>query len=206
MKARLSVTLTVTATDTRKSLIKRRDGNGQRNICWHVHQREGAIQFEELNPNATLVFSSLSFTTYEVGVNGRSVINVSLSPDSKVLQGVVVVGYGTQKKKNVQGAVGSVKFNQDINSRPMVEFGHALSGKVAGVEKESVLEVKNLAGVNAANSNHQEFYAPWHFAFHLPGSTENVLGQGFNTPTNDIFNELEANDLSEKLHLLIPAL
>jgi starch-binding outer membrane protein, SusD/RagB family len=60
--------------------------------------------------------------------------------------------------------------------------------------KESVLEVQYLAGVNAANSNHQELYAPWHFAFHLPGSTENLLGQGFNTPTKDIFNEFEAND------------
>ncbi|GEO06456.1 membrane protein [Adhaeribacter aerolatus] len=60
--------------------------------------------------------------------------------------------------------------------------------------KESVLEVQYLAGVNAANSNHQELYAPWHFAFHLPGSTENLLGQGFNTPTEDITNEFESKD------------
>ncbi|MBA4139739.1 MAG: RagB/SusD family nutrient uptake outer membrane protein, partial [Segetibacter sp.] len=60
--------------------------------------------------------------------------------------------------------------------------------------KESILEVQYLAGVNAVNSNHQEFYAPWHFAFHLPGSTENLLGSGFNTPTDDIFNEFEPTD------------
>lgn len=60
--------------------------------------------------------------------------------------------------------------------------------------KESVLEVQYLAGVNAANSNHQTLYAPWHFAFHLPNSSENLLGQGLNTPTADVITEFEEQD------------
>ena len=60
--------------------------------------------------------------------------------------------------------------------------------------KASLVEVQYLAGVNAANSDHQRAYAPWHFAFHLPGSVENLLGLGLNTPTQDIINEFEPND------------
>jgi hypothetical protein len=57
-----------------------------------------------------------------------------------------------------------------------------------------LVEVQYLAGVNATNSNHQETYAPWHFAFHLPGSAENFRGIGLNTPTPDITKEFESND------------
>ncbi|GAA4433043.1 RagB/SusD family nutrient uptake outer membrane protein [Ravibacter arvi] len=60
--------------------------------------------------------------------------------------------------------------------------------------KESVLELQYLAGQNAVNSNHQQTYTPYHWAFHLPGSTETFRGAGMNTPTKDLLNEFEKAD------------
>ncbi len=159
-QAQLSITGSVTAAETKERLtgvtviIKGTSIGTSTDV-------KGQYTLKNVNSNATLVFSSLAFNTYEVTVNGRSIINVSLSPDSKVLQGVVVVGYGTQKKKNVTGAVGSVKFDQDINSRPMVEFGQALSGKVAGVQvltasgrpgSSSTVQIRGIASISANSS------------------------------------------------------
>jgi len=67
--------------------------------------------------------------------------------------------------------------------------------------KESVLEVQYLAGQNQVNSTHQTEYAPWDFAFHLPGSNITFRGSGLNTPTEDLINEYEATDQRKSLSL-----
>ena len=59
--------------------------------------------------DAVLVFSFIGYMTQEVGVGGRSTIEVSMAPDTKTLQEVVVVGYGEKKKATITGAVTSVK-------------------------------------------------------------------------------------------------
>jgi hypothetical protein len=64
--------------------------------------------------------------------------------------------------------------------------------------KESVLELQFLAGQNAVNSNYQQTYTPYHWAFHLPGSTETFRGSGLNSPTPDLTNEFEAADTIRK--------
>lgn len=99
-------------------------------------------------------------------------------------------------EKELREIVNSGLYSLDANANGITNSEDYLFNFQANTKnsKESVLEVQYMAGVNAANSNHQEFYAPWHFAFHLPGSTENLLGQGYNTPTEDIFNEFESND------------
>lgn len=159
-KAQITVTGSVTAADTRESL------NGvtvaiKGTTFGTSTDANGHFTLNNVNSKATLVFSYLAYNNEEVSVNGQSVINVSLSPDSKVLQSVVVVGYGTQKKRNVTGAVGSVKFDQDISSRPMVEFGQALSGKVAGVQvlsangrpgTSSTVQIRGIASISANSS------------------------------------------------------
>ena len=89
---------------------------------------DGIYSLQAPAATGTLVFSFIGFITKEVPINGRSLVNVTLTEDTKALEEVVVVGYGTQKKGDVTGAVGSVKFDQEISSRPMVEFGQALSG------------------------------------------------------------------------------
>jgi TonB-dependent starch-binding outer membrane protein SusC len=82
--------------------------------------------------NTVLVFSFIGYTTQEVAVNGRSVVDVTLAADTKTLNEVVVVGYGTQKKSDVTGSVGVVK-GSDLLTAPVNNALQGLKGKVAGV-------------------------------------------------------------------------
>jgi TonB-linked SusC/RagA family outer membrane protein len=82
--------------------------------------------------NAVLVFSFIGYETKEVAVNAQSVIAVSLAPDTKTLEEVVVIGYGTQKKSDLTGSVGTVKA-EDIQERQLPSVSQALAGKVTGV-------------------------------------------------------------------------
>lgn len=86
----------------------------------------------EVNENAVLVFSFVGYKTKEFTVLNRSVLDVSLDPDVTTLQDVVVVGYGTQQKKDITGAMGSVK-NSEFKDQPTTNVAGNLQGKMAGV-------------------------------------------------------------------------
>jgi TonB-linked SusC/RagA family outer membrane protein len=81
--------------------------------------------------NATLKFSFIGYVSQEVAVD-KDVINVSLVPDVSALNEVVVVGYGTQEKKDITGAVSSVK-GADFQNLPSGGAQQALQGRAAGV-------------------------------------------------------------------------
>lgn len=85
-----------------------------------------------VNENATLVFSSISYETQEVAVNNRTAIDLAMTPSNKTLNEVVVVGYGTQSKRAITGAVASVAFNE-FKDRSFSNITQSLAGKVAGV-------------------------------------------------------------------------
>lgn len=82
--------------------------------------------------NAVLIFSYIGFVQQQVSVNGRTVVNVALSPSDSKLNEVVVIGYGTARKKDLTGAVGSVKM-EDLQKAPVKSFEEALAGRLAGV-------------------------------------------------------------------------
>jgi len=82
--------------------------------------------------NATLVFNFVGYTVFEQAVNNQTNINVSLASSTQQLEQVVVVGYGTQRKIDVTGSVGTVK-GEDISKQASVNPVSALQGKVAGV-------------------------------------------------------------------------
>lgn len=83
--------------------------------------------------NETLVFSFVGFLNQEVAINGRSVINVSLVSDNKTLTEVVVVGYGTTKRKDLTGAISSINADQ-VGKVPVTSVDQALQGRAAGVQ------------------------------------------------------------------------
>ncbi len=83
-------------------------------------------------PYSTLEFSCIGYKTVREDIDGRSVISVVLEDDSEFLDEVVVVGYGTVRKKDLTGAVSSVG-DGDIKDTPVANIGQALQGKVAGV-------------------------------------------------------------------------
>lgn len=82
--------------------------------------------------NGTLVFSFVGYTKVEQAIKGRTRIEVRLSSESQSLQEVVVVGYGTQKKSVVTGAISSIKA-KDLENIPNGRVEEALQGRVAGV-------------------------------------------------------------------------
>ena len=83
--------------------------------------------------DATLTFSFIGYATQEVAVGGRTLLNVTLAADTKTLNEVVVVGYGTQKKRDLTGAVARVE-GKEIVDQPVQTPTQAMQGKVAGVQ------------------------------------------------------------------------
>ena len=94
---------------------------------------DGRYELRDVPSGATLVFSYIGTKTQEIAVEGRSTIDVILSEDDQLLDEVVVVGYGTQKKINLTGSVASINMNELTESRPITNTSHALVGMVAGV-------------------------------------------------------------------------
>ena len=94
---------------------------------------DGTYSVSVQNSNATLVFSSVGYTGQDIAVGAQSVINVDLLPDSKSLSEVVVVGYGTQQRKDVTGAISSVSAAQ-IEKVPVTTLDQALQGRSPGVQ------------------------------------------------------------------------
>jgi TonB-linked SusC/RagA family outer membrane protein len=84
------------------------------------------------DPNGVLVFTFLGFTTQEIPVNGQSIIDVKLAEESKILNEVVVVGYASQKKKDLTGAVTVVNV-QDMIKTPTSSINNQLQGQASGV-------------------------------------------------------------------------
>lgn len=80
-----------------------------------------------------LVFSFIGFERQRIVVGNSSIINVSLNEDAKILGEVVVVGYGTQDRRSVTGAISSLK-SEDINLLPLASFDQAMQGRMAGVQ------------------------------------------------------------------------
>ncbi|WP_276480809.1 SusC/RagA family TonB-linked outer membrane protein [Paraflavitalea pollutisoli] len=83
--------------------------------------------------NATLVISSVGFETQEVVVGTQTTINITLNASSSALDQVVVVGYGTQRKRDLTGSVASVK-GADLAKQPVQTPTQAMQGRVAGVQ------------------------------------------------------------------------
>lgn len=83
--------------------------------------------------DAILVFSAIGYETKEVPVSGQNVVDVQLSAAVTQMEQVVVVGYGSQSKKNITGSVSTVS-SADIAERPIVNAAQALQGKAAGVQ------------------------------------------------------------------------
>lgn len=83
--------------------------------------------------NSILVFSYIGFQTQEVNVSGRKLINVELKEDQTSLEEVMVVGYGTQKKANLTGAVATVS-GPTLTQRSAPNAANLLQGRITGVQ------------------------------------------------------------------------
>ena len=93
---------------------------------------DGKYTINGVANNATLVYTFVGMNSQEVAVNGRTSINVTLAEDTELLEEVVVVGYGTQKRKEISGTVTSID-NKDFNAGIVTNPLAAAQGKVAGL-------------------------------------------------------------------------
>lgn len=86
----------------------------------------------EVPEDAKLTVSYIGFQTQEIAIDGKSLVNVVLKEDNEMLDEVVVVGYGTQKKVNLTGSVETIK-SERIADKPVVSLQEALTGEAAGM-------------------------------------------------------------------------
>jgi len=94
---------------------------------------DGNFTIQKVPENATLVISYVGYRTQNVAVAGKSQINVTLEEDKQLLDEVVVVGYGVQRKSDVTGALTRVG-EKELNAKPVSNAFEALQGKAAGVD------------------------------------------------------------------------
>ena len=93
---------------------------------------DGVFQIK-VKPDATLVFTFMGTKSTEVQVKNRTTINAKLVDDTNNLDEVVVVGYGTKSRKNITGAISSVK-GEEIAKMPVQNVAQALQGRIAGMQ------------------------------------------------------------------------
>jgi TonB-linked SusC/RagA family outer membrane protein len=84
-------------------------------------------------PGATLTVSYIGYVTQEIAVKGRTALNITLAEDTKALEEVVVVAYGTQKARAVTGAMSKLN-TEELSDMPVSNIGQKLQGKFAGVQ------------------------------------------------------------------------
>jgi TonB-linked SusC/RagA family outer membrane protein len=108
--------------------------------------------------NAKLVFSFIGYVSQTVPVNGKSLINVTLKEDTELLDEVVVVGYGTQRKSDISGSVASVDRETMMRKAPQ-NIAQGLQGAAAGVlvtqqdgapDANAAIRIRGVATINGS--------------------------------------------------------
>lgn len=124
-----------------------------------VTDGDGNYSISVADRNSVLVVRFIGFAPQEITVGGQTSINVTLEEDNATLNEVVVVGYGTQKRGNVTGAISSVSSKQ-INELPVVGVTQALQGRVAGLNvvnngnpgSEPVITIRGVSSIGTSNT------------------------------------------------------
>lgn len=120
---------------------------------------DGNFTLRVAGPDAVLVFSYIGYETQEVPLRGNTTVNVQMKEDSGVLDEVVVVGYGVQKKVNLSGAVQAVG-GDVLASRPIANIGSGLQGMVPNLnisvssgraDDAPIINVRGFTSINDKN-------------------------------------------------------
>ncbi len=148
-----------------------------------------------VRPGATLVISSIGYTTQNIVVGGRSTLNVTLAASTTDLGEAVVVGYGTQSKADLTGSVTQLS-SRDVGNQPVQSFEQSIQGKAAGVFIESGsgklgqgIRVR-VRGVSSISGDTQPLYV----VDGIPVLTDNLSSNGAaSNPIADINpNDIES--------------
>ena len=119
---------------------------------------DGNFTLTGVDANATILVSAVGYTPQEIALKGRTNITVTLVEDSKVLDDVVVIGYGSLQKKQVTSSITSIKADDLYQGVGGSDIGTVLQGKIAGLSisgnnspnSESGFQLRGAASVNAS--------------------------------------------------------
>jgi len=137
--------------------------------------------------DATLLFSYIGYQSQRMAVNGRSFLQVTLREDTKALDEVVVVGYGTQRKANLTGAVASVSVEDQLEGRPITNVGNSLQGATPG------LTITNTSGRLGALP---EFHIRGYAGSLTGNATPLILVDGVEVSDLSMINAEDIQDIS----------
>ncbi len=123
---------------------------------------DGTYSISNTTPSSVLVFSYTGYNTIEETVGTRRLINVVLTENTKLLDEVVVVGYGTQRKSSLTGAVSSVS-SEDLKALPVANLTQAIQGRVPGVQitnnsSPGTEPIVRIRGVGSVSLNPNPLY------------------------------------------------
>jgi TonB-linked SusC/RagA family outer membrane protein len=121
---------------------------------------DGTYSISVGRSNITLVFSYVGYTSQTISIGEKTVIDVSLISSARDLDEVVVIGYGTQRKSHLTGAISKFR-NEKLDETPVSRLDQALQGKIAGVQIQNIsseagadpkIRVRGLSSINAGAS------------------------------------------------------
>ena len=172
--------VTVTVKGTSLSTISKSDGT----YVIEIPSRKGA-----------LIFSSVGYESQEISIGNKASINLSMEISQKSLEDVVVIGYGTQKKRNVTGAVATYDA-KNLDERPVLRVDQALVGQLAGVivkqtsgglGKGFEIQIRGTGSISAGNE-------PLYVLDGFPLATATTNGSGGFSTGNPLDN-IDPNDI-----------
>ncbi|MGB4930729.1 MAG: carboxypeptidase-like regulatory domain-containing protein, partial [Chitinophagales bacterium] len=103
---------------------------------------DGAFTIVSPQPAGALVISFIGYNTKTVSFNGTLTLNILVSSE-KVLDEIIVVGYGSQKKSDITGSISSTK-NEEFRDQPIANIAGSIQGKVSGID------IRNASGTPGA--------------------------------------------------------
>lgn len=155
----------------------------------------------KVSPEGTLVFSAVGFKNQELKVNNRSLINVTMITSTNELEDVVVVGYGTQKQKEITNSIVKVK-GEDIQNIPVASPEALLQGRAAGVQVTQnggqpgggvTVRIRGNTSINAGNN-------PLYVVDGVPINSENLSTDNRGNEINPLA-DINASDI-ESMEIL----
>ena len=146
----------------------------------------------------------IGYLTQEIKVGKQSVINIVMKDDTQSLDEVVVIGYGTMRKKDLSGAVASIKSDDLMLGNP-TSISQALQGKLAGVQVNqsdgapgSGVSI-TIRGANSFSTNSQPLYIVDGIPFEVGDTPSSKANEGNNSTTNPLSlinpNDIESIDI-----------
>lgn len=168
---------------------------------------EGRFSISVKKNNTILIFSYLGFNTHEENTGNKQQINVTLEENTKQLDEIVVVGYGTMKKRDLSGAVSQVRADELLKGNPASSINQALQGRLAGVQVSQNdgapgggINIQ-IRGINSFGSSTQPLYIVDGIPFEVGTTSSATGGSDGSDPTSNPLSMINPHDI-ESMEIL----